>query len=1045
MNNENDHIESSSEPYRVKKRNNEQGGFFTAYKSPLTVILFVLIGGGLFAYSKLKTSLFPEITFPKIKIIADAGLQPVDRMMVTVTRPLELAIKQIPDLTKIRSVTSRGSCEISAFISWNANVDISQQKIEARINEIRNTLPPNINITVEKMNPSILPVMGYSLESHDLSPIELKQLAVYTIKPYLSQVAGVSQIQVIGGKSKEYWVKLNLQKMSTLSITPDSIDAALNQTNFIKSNGYLSDYRFLYLTVTDAAVQSLNELKNVVVSNHGRRIVLLKDIADIEVNEAVEYIKVNANGREGVLIGVVKQPNSNLVDVSTQMKNKIAQLKNILPKDVTIKPYYVQADFVNTSVKSVTDSLWIGLLLAIIVAIIFLRSFKASATILIIIPVTLGATLIVLYAIGYTLNIMTLGAIAASLGLIIDDAIVVIEQIHRTHEENPHDEYKHVVQNAIHFLFPAMVGSSISTIVIFIPFILMSGVAGAYFNVLTNTMIITLVCSFFVTWIGLPVVYLLFSRKKKKPFGKLRVTNEKIHRQGWVKWFILKPWISFIFIGILVLCIYLILPNLKTGFLPHMDEGSIVLDYSSIPGTSLNETDRELQQVEKIITTTPEVRAYSRRTGTQMGFFITEPNRGDYLIELKKNRNKTTDQVIEEIRKRVEASQPELRVDFGQVITDMLGDLMTSVQPIEIKIFGDDIQKLNTLAKQVSTILENTKGTADVFDGITIAGPSLSVHPDFSKIAQYGISPANFQYQVQTALEGNAVGNVFENNRLYPVRLVYPGSRSISVEDLKNLKIFLPDGRLKPISELATVIINPGAAEIERENLQSMGVVSARLDNRDLGSTITEIKSKINTNINLPKGYTIEYGGDYAQQQQSFSELLMILIASSILVFGVILFLFKDIKAAIIILILAVLGISGSYLALFITGTTLNVGSYTGLIMIVGIIGENSIFTFLQFKQNLKTDSVTESIVQSISIRLRPNLMTALGAIIALMPLALGIGAGAELHQPLAIAVIGGFLIALPLILIVLPSMLRLFYKNRKMSTVNDLNIISSS
>ncbi|MEO8948908.1 MAG: efflux RND transporter permease subunit, partial [Mucilaginibacter sp.] len=516
--------------------------------------------------------------------------------------------------------------------------------MEARINEIRNTLPPNINITVEKMNPSILPVMGYSLESHDLSPIALKELAIYTIKPYLSQVEGVSQIQVIGGKSKEFWVKLDLQKMSTLSVTPDSVIAALNQTNFIKSNGYLSDYRFLYLTVTDAALLSLNELQNVVVSNHGKRIVLLKDIADIEVQEAVEYIKVNANGRPGVLIGVVKQPNSNLIDVSTQMKAKIAQLENILPKDVTIKPYYVQADFVNTVSKSVTDSLWIGLVLAIIVAIIFLRSFKASATILIIIPVTLGATLIVLNAIGYTLNIMTLGAIAASLGLIIDDAIVVVEQIHRTHEEHPDEEYKSIVQKAIHFLFPAMVGSSISTIVIFVPFILMTGVAGAYFNVLTNTMIITLVCSFFVTWIGLPVVYLLFSRKKKKAVVK-KEKKEDVKRQDWVKWFILKPWVSFIFIGILVLCIYLILPRLQTGFLPHMDEGSIVLDYSSIPGTSLDETDRELHEVEKIITSTPEVSAYSRRTGTQMGFFITEPNKGDYLIELKKNRNKSTDQV----------------------------------------------------------------------------------------------------------------------------------------------------------------------------------------------------------------------------------------------------------------------------------------------------------------------------------------------------------------------------------------------------------------
>ena len=1015
-----------------------RGAFFTTYKSPLAVVIAIIIMGGLFAYSKLQTSLFPEITFPKIKIIADAGLQPVDRMMVTVTRPLELAIKKIPDLVDVRSTTSRGSCEISAFLDWNVSVDLSQQRLESRIAEIRNTLPANVNITVEKMNPSILPVMGYSLESNELSPIELKQLAVYTIKPFLSQVPGVSDIAISGGKSKEYWVKLDLQKMSTLSVTPDSVSAALSQTNFIKANGYLSDYRYLYLTLTDASVLSLNDLQNIVVRNNGKRIVLLKDIADIQVNEAVEYVKINANGKEGVLIGVVKQPNSNLVDVSNQMKAKIEELKKVIPKNVTIRPYYIQGDFVNNVVKSVTDSLWIGLALAIIVAVIFLRSFKASATILIVIPVTLGLTLIVLYTIGYTLNIMTLGALAASIGLIIDDAIVVVEQIHRTHEENPGSSYKNIVQNAIRYLFPAMVGSSLSTIVIFLPFILMSGVAGAYFNVLTNTMIITLICSFFVTWICLPVVYLLFSKKTKKAAAK-KQEHEEVKRRSWVKWFILRPWISFIFIAGLIVAIVLIVPQLQTGFLPQMDEGSIVLDYSSIPGTSLEETDRELQAVDKIIIGVPEVNAYSRRTGTQMGFFITEPNTGDYLIQLKKNRNKTTDQVIEEIREKIEASQPELRVDFGQVIADMLGDLMTSVQPIEIKIFGDNVPRLHDYAKQVSDVLQNVKGTADVFDGIVMPGPSLTVEPDYTKIAQYGITPANLQYQVQTNLEGNLAGEVFENNRVAPVRIIYPGSKNKSLDELKQMKIFLPDGRLKSISELATIKLDEGNPEIDRENLQSMGVVSARLENRDLGSTMKDIKNEVSKKISLPPGYSIEYGGDYAEQQKSFSELLTILIASSILVFAVILFLFKEIKAAFIILIIAVLGIAGSYLALFITGTPLNVGSYTGLIMIVGIIGENSIFTFLQFQETLQEKSVDEAIVYAISTRLRPKLMTAIGAIIALMPLALGIGAGAQLHQPLAIAVIGGFLIALPLLLIVLPSMLRLLYKNYKRNTEQNM------
>ena len=1016
--------------------------FFASHKHPISLVLLLIIAGGLVVYGKMQSSLFPEITFPKIKIIADGGLQPVDKMMVNVTRPLENAIKQIPDLTLIRSTTSRGSCEISAYLDWSANVDICQQRIESKIGEMRNVLPAEVNINIEKMNPSILPVMGYTLESHNKSPIELNQLAVYTIKPFLSQVDGVAEVRIIGGKTKEYWLQLNMQKMSSLSVTPDAISSALNATNFIKSNGYLSDYRFLYLTVTDASVHSKNDLENIVISNSGKRILFLKDVADIEIKEAVEYTKINANGHDGVLVAIIKQPNANLLSLSNKMDTKVVELQSFLPKGVTIQPYYKQADFVKDSIRSVTDSLVIGLLLAIIVAILFLRSFKASMTLLIIIPCTLGLTLIILYAIGYTFNIMTLGALAAAIGLIIDDAIVVVEQIHRTHEEHPEETYSTIVSKAIHFLYHAMIGSSISTIVIFIPFFLMSGVAGAYFKVLTNTMIITLVCSFFVTWIGLPVIYLLLSRFKRKP-PKVLSIKERFQRrkrnkfqtetvQKTVAFFIRKPIISFTFISILILSIVLILPKLKTGFLPSMDEGSIVMDYSSPAGTSLEETDRILRQVEKNIVANPEVEAYSRRTGTQMGFFITEPNTGDYLIQLKKNHTKTTDEVSNELREKIASTQPALRVEFGQVIGDMLGDLTSSVEPVEIKIFGNDPVVLKNLSVKISETIKQVKGTADVFDGIVIAGPSISIEPDFVKLAQFGITASNLQYQIQNSLEGNIVGNVFEEEQVNKIRLIYPGSRRTSVSDLGQLQIFLPNGKLEPITELANIKVHAGDAEIHRQNLQSIGVITARLDNRDLGSAMKDIKNVIKSKVNMPQGYHVEYGGAYADQQQSFKELLMILVLASTFVFCVILFVFKKFKIALTILVIAVLGVSGSYMALYFTNTPLNVGSYTGLIMIVGIIGENAIFTIVQFKESLLTKGVDDSIIYAISTRLRPKLMTALGAIIALSPLALGIGAGAQLHQPLAIAVIGGFIIALPLLLVVLPSALRLLYRNNQ-------------
>ena len=1000
--------------------------FFTTYKSSLSFVLIVIVLGGIFTYSKFQTALFPEITFPKIKIIADAGLQPVDKMMVTVTKPLEEAIKKVPDLNYIRSTTSRGSCEISAFMNWDSDIDLGQQRIESKINEIKQNLPPDVQITVEKMNPSILPVMGYTIESKSRSPIELKLLAMNIIKPYLSQVSGVSEVRVIGGKTKEYWIELDKTKMASLSLTPEKINQALSETNFLRSNGYLNDYRYMYLTLTDAMVRNISDIENTLISNDGKRVILLKDIANIKIEEALEYTKINANGKEAVLLAVIKQPNANLITVSEQIEEKIKNMPLLLPNDVNVKPYYLQSDFVNDTIHSVKDCLWIGLFLAIIVAVIFLRSFKASVTILITIPIILCLTLISLYFFGYSFNIMTLGGIAASIGLIIDDAIVVVEQIHRTHEEYPNEPSKTLVQRAVNYLFPAMVGSSISTIVIFIPFLLMTGVAGAYFKVMTNTMIITLVCSFFVTWIGLPVIYLLLTPESDGSREGKPMETHHVKHQAWVPYFIQRPAISIAFMLILVASIIFIIPRLETGFLPEMDEGSIVLDYSSPAGTSLEETDRMLNEVEKLITQTPEVQAYSRRTGTQMGFFITEPNTGDYLIQLKKDRTRTTEEVISDIRHKIEHSQPALRIDFGQVIGDMLGDLITSTQPIELKIFGDNTTKLNQLASEISKIVEGIEGTADVFDGIVVAGPSVSVQPNYNKLAQMGISPANLHYQLQTAQQGSIAGNLLEGEQMTNIRMVYPGNKFQTITSMKNQQIFLPNGNLKPIGSLANIRIDGGESEIQRENLQTMSVVTARLENRDLGSVIKDIQTAISEQIVLPKAYHVEYGGSYAEQQHSFSELLNILFFAGLLVFGTILFLFKSIKLSFLILLMAVLGTSGSLIALFITNTPLNVGSYTGLIMIVGIIGENAIFTYLQFKDSLHQTTVDESIVHAISTRLRPKLMTALGAIIALSPLALAIGTGADMHQPLAIAIIGGFIIALPLLLIVYPTLLRM-------------------
>ncbi len=989
------------------------------YKFPLLAIGILLLIGGIFTYQNLKTGLFPDITFPKIKVIADAGQQPVDKMMATVTIPLENIIRRTEGLQYIRSTTARGSCEISVFLDWDMDINTAKAQIESFINQSQGNILQNTVFSVEKMNPSILPVMGYSLEGEGLSQVDLKKIAKYQIKPYLAATPGVSDIVVIGGKDKEYQIVLKPDVLKSLGISIETIQNAVVNSNVLQSNGYITDFNRMYLTLTDNAVNGLEDLQNLVIVNSANRLIRLKDVADIEVKEAKEYVKILANGKNVPIIAVVKQPNANLIEVNNTIEQKVKELSKILPKGVVLKPYYKQADFVNKSISSIKDVLWIGLILALLVVIIFLRSFSASMVVLFTIPVSLALTLIILDAVGYTFNIMTLGAVAAAIGLMIDDVVIIIEQIHKIREENPKENIGWCAHEAVTHLFPAMVGSSLSTLVIFIPFVLMTGVAGAYFQVMAYSMIIALAASFFVTWLLVPVLSIIFT--KNKPIKRKHEPKTK-----WIHTVLGKPIIGILFLLMCVLILLLIPSRLPSGFLPEMDEGSIVLDYNSPAGTTLEETDRMLQIVNAILDTQPEVEAYSARLGTQMGFFITEPNRGDYLIKLKDDRSNTTDAVSDEIRQRVEAAVPQLTIDFGQVIGDMLGDLMSSVQPIEVKVFGDDVNVLEDLSKKLAAEIETVEGTADVNDGIIVAGPALSIIPNVPVLAQLGLTVADFQLQLQTQTEGTVVSTMIDKEQTVNIRLIYPNAFKNSIADIKDASILLPNGSSVPILSVASIKTEKGVAEINRENQKSMGVITARLNNRDLGSTLADIQNHITQNFSMPAGYTIEYGGAYQEQQKAFKELLMILVSAVLLVFVVILFLFRRIKIALTIVGIAILGVAGCLLSLFLTGTPLNVGSYTGIIMIVGIIGENSIFTYRQYLEVDEALSHAEKIEYSIAARLRPKLMTAFAAIMALTPLALGLGAGTQLHQPLAIAVIGGLVFALPLLLIVLPTILKI-------------------
>lgn len=1036
--------------------NLQKKGLHQIYTKPILFMGLLLLMAGFYCYTRMQTNLFPEVLFPRVTVIANAGQQPIDRMMITVTKPLESAVKKVPGVTIVKSSTSRGSCVIEVYFKWGLDIYSLKTQLESRINEIKGFLPAGTVISDEAMNQSLFPVYGFTLESRTHSRIALRDMANLMVRPAFSQIEGISNVVVHGGKAKEYVIIPDLVKMSELRITPAMIKAAFDQTNFVEGNGNVADYHRLYLTLTDTRINDIQELGNTIIRNDGIRAVRLGDFARVEVQDQQEFLKINADGNDAVLVDLVKQPGVNLIDFAKNVEAKAKDIQKQLPAGYELKPYYNQSAFVSDSIHGVIRTIYEGLFLAIVVMILFLRSWRASLAVMLTIPVTIAFSILLCYLAGITIDIMSLGAMAASVGLIMDDAIVIIEQIYREHEERPGLDRFSVVRDAIRNLFPAMVASSLSTIVIHFPFRLMSGLAGSFFKELSDTMQLTLVASFLVTWLLLPVLHLIIGYKPKlRPKSldkKESMEDSAIQKVHFLTVFYRKPWIAVTFTLLLIGGGWLASSKLQSGFLPDLDEGTIVLDYHSPSGTDIEETDRLCRQMERIIMANPDVATYSRRTALGMSFKTQPSNYGDYLIELKQDRKKSTPEVISELRAAISARVPAMTIDFGQRISDLLGDLMSTPKPIEIKLFGDDYATLQQLAARTEQLMKQVPGVVDIDNGMVPAGSSLVFLPHQDPLTQFGISLSDFQQQLtactggvpmcqpanviepdlsQAAMtDGLQIGAIQDGEQMRRILLRFTNFDDNSPEKLKKQPIFLPDGTTRPVSFFADVQVVPGEIEQRREDLKSNITLTARLDNRDLGSTIRELQQTFGRKLSLPNGYTIEYGGAYSEQQQSFKELMTILCLAVLLVFAVLMFLFRRWLISMAVLFISVIGICGSLLALWLSGVPLNVSSYTGIIMIVGIIAENSIFTVHQYNMNRKAGgTVAESVNYAIALRVRPKLMTAIGAILALLPLALNLETGAQMQQPLAVAVIGGFLAALPLLLIVLPSLMMLIYR----------------
>jgi CzcA family heavy metal efflux pump len=1011
--------------------------FFQRHAKAILFTIGVLAVSGIAMMVNLPVSLFPDITFPRIVILADDGEEPTERMMVEVTRPLEEVATAIPGVQFVRSKTSRGSTEISIGLDWKSDVQQTLMLLQGRIANIRNDLPPAASIQAEQMTVAVFPISGYSLTSDSLSLVQLRDIALYQIRPALLRVNGVARVQVLGGDTREFLVRVNPEKLAAYRLTIRQVTEAVTKTNFIQSTGLLDNNYQMYLALVSGLLKTTDDIASVVIDVRNHTPIRVGDVATVTPAVQDKFIRTTAHGSDAVLITILKQPTGSTVQIGQDIATVIGNLS--IPKAVHFENFYDQGDFIHSSIRGVRDSILIGIGLAMVILFVFLRSWRLTFVILLVVPATIAATFVCLGVVGKTINIMTLGGIAAAVGLIIDDSIVIVEYIfaqfarHR-HAGSGRAAFAASARTSLRELMPAIIGSTASTIVIHIPLAFLGGVTGAFFASLSVTMVFAMLISFLFSISLAPLLASLILSDRDI---EIEVERETV-RSAFSRWtertvnriirqriFVL-PFIVLAGIGI-----YTLYQNLGSSFMPEMDEGAFVLDYIALPGTSLNETNRMLMHVEDILRSIPEVDSYSRRTGAELGFFLTEPNTGDYVVKLKKDRHRGIEDVISEVRGRVQETEPSIQIDFGQLMMDVIGDLTNNPSPIEIKLFGDDQPLLHSTAKQVKKLIESVPGVVDTFDGIVIAGPSFVVHVDATKAALAGFMAEDVLAQIRNMMQGEAESKIQKGEKLIGIRVRYPEAYRTDLEKIQQMNLINARGDQVPLRTIATLERTTGQAEIHREQLKQLVAVKARISGRDLGSTVTEIKKKLASTIQLPSGMTVEYGGIYQTQQESFRGLLLVSLAAFLLVAIVLLFEFGEFAIPVSIFIINILSLAGVFGALWITNVTLNISSFVGIVMIIGIVAENAIFVMHMVKTYLKEGvPIDQALTKAVVIRIRPIIMTTLAAVLALLPLSLGLGAGAQMQKPLAIVVIGGFSVSSLLLFFVLPPLYRLLYRN---------------
>ena len=990
----------------------------------LTLVLAAL--AGLYVTQSLPVSLFPQVIFPRIVINIDAGDKPAERMVLEATVPVEEAVRAVPGVLNVRSTTTRGSTDVSINFVWGIEMVSAMLQVDAAVNQIRSKLPAALNFTVRRMEPTVFPVLGYSLTASQQSAVALRDIADYQVRPLLATVPGVAKVEVLGGATAEYQVLIDSGKLRAFNLTLDEVAKTLAASNVLQAVGRLEEHYKLYLLLADQQLKNAQDIGLTVLRHDANGLLLLKEVATVSKSTAPLWQRVRADGKEAVLFQVIQQPDVSTVDIAAAVAEKLKLLSTQIPRDVKVAKWYDQSELIVASASTVREALLIGLVLAVLVLWVFLRNGWVTIITALTVPLALAATTLILSLMGQSFNIMTLGGMAAAVALIIDDAIVMIEHIMRRLPEGSAPIRERVQAAAAEFSKP-LAASSAATIVTHIPLAFLSGVSGSFFKALSLTIASVLTLSFLVAWLAVPLLAAqTLSKSAQKPEQHSKLTQWiHEHYTRLMQQVLPRPWLVLGTLMILLSGGFIAEQTIGSGFMPAMDEGGFILDYRAESGTSVIETDRLLQQVEDIIQQTPEVETYSRRTGLSLGGHITEANEGDFFIKLKPLPRRGLEDIMSDIRTQVLGQVPGLEVEMAKLMADMIGDLTAVPQPIEIKLYADNGELLSTVAKNVAEAIGKINGVVDVNSGVIPAGDALMVRILPDKAALAGLSGEEIKLALNAYLTGTTATQIQEGVKMLAVRVWIPEAERMTSAQLKNLPIRTVTGQWVPLDRVAEITTETGQPQIHRENLKRMVAVTARLEGRDLGSAIVDIEKTLHQSDLLPSPIYYVLGGLYAEQQIAFKDMLVVFMAAVALVFLLLLMVYESFRVALAMIITTLSSMAAVFIGLWLTHTELNIMAIMGMTMVIGIVTEVAVFYYSEYENLPAIDKQgIEGFSKAGNNRMRPIAMTTIAAIFALLPLALGLGTGAEMLQPLAIALIFGLVIQIPLVLVLLPCLL---------------------